>query len=59
VLQETLAGFQVHCCALRLLHQARCGVHSCVLDAAAARVADERDIWIRQKTDSAFWCFAM
>jgi hypothetical protein len=44
VLQETVAGFQVRCCASQLLHQARRGVHSCVQAAAAARVAGGRDI---------------
>jgi hypothetical protein len=39
VLQETVAGFEVRCCASQLLHQARRGVHSCVQAAAAARVA--------------------
>ena len=43
-LQETLAGFQVRCCALQRLHEARRGVHSCVQAAAAARVAGGRDI---------------
>ena len=45
MLQETLAGFQVLCCALPRLHQARRGVHSCMQAAAAARVADEHDIF--------------
>ena len=46
VLQETLAGFEVRCCASQRLHQARRsrGVHSCVQAAAAARVAGGRDI---------------
>jgi hypothetical protein len=44
VLQETLAGFHVRCCASQLLHRARRGVHSCV-QAAAARVAGGQDIW--------------
>jgi hypothetical protein len=39
VLQETLAGFEVRCCASQRLHEARRGVHSCVQAAAAARVA--------------------
>jgi hypothetical protein len=43
-LQETLAGFEVRCCASQRLHQARCGVHSCVQAAAAARVAGGPDI---------------
>jgi hypothetical protein len=38
VLQETLAGFEVRCCASQRLHQARRGVHSCVQAAAAAFV---------------------
>ena len=38
MLQETLANFQVSCCASQRLHQARCGVHSCVQAAAADRV---------------------
>jgi hypothetical protein len=44
VLQQTLANFEVRCCALQLLHEARCGVHSRVQAAAAARVAGRRDI---------------
>jgi hypothetical protein len=44
VLQETLAGFEVRCCASQRLHQARRGVHSCAQAAAAARVAGGRDI---------------
>ena len=44
MLQETVAGFQVSCCASQRLHQARRGVHSCVQAAAAARVAGGRDI---------------
>jgi hypothetical protein len=44
VLQETVAGFQVRCCTSQRLHEARCGVHSCVQTAAAARVAGGRDI---------------
>ncbi len=44
MLQETLAGFQVRCRALQWLHQARCGVHSCVQAAAAASVAGGCDI---------------
>jgi hypothetical protein len=39
VLQETVAGFQVRCCASQQLQQARSGIHSCVQAAAAARVA--------------------
>jgi hypothetical protein len=39
VLQETVAGFEVRCCASQRLHQARRGVHACVQAAAAARVA--------------------
>jgi hypothetical protein len=39
VLQETVAGFEVRCCASQRLHQARRGGHSCVQAAAAARVA--------------------
>ena len=38
-MQETMAGFEVRCCASQRLHQARRGVHSCVQAAAAARVA--------------------
>jgi hypothetical protein len=45
VLQQTLAGFEVRCCASQPLHQARRGVHYCVQAAAAARVAGGRDIW--------------
>ena len=44
MLQDTVAGFEVHCCASQRLHQARGGVHSCVQAAAAARVAGRRDI---------------
>jgi hypothetical protein len=44
VLQETLAGFEVRCCASQRLHQARRGVHSYVQAAAAARVAGGPDI---------------
>jgi hypothetical protein len=43
VLQETVACFEVRCCASQRLHEARRGVHSCVQAAAAARVAG-RDI---------------
>ena len=45
MLQQTLASFEVRCCASQRLHQARRGVHSCVQAAAAARVAGGRDIW--------------
>ena len=45
MLQETVAGFEVRCCASQRLHQARCGVHSCVQAAAAALVAGGRDIF--------------
>ena len=44
MLQETVAGFEVRCCASQRLHEARRGVHSCV-QAAAARVAGGRDIF--------------
>ena len=44
MLQETVAGFEVRCCASQRLHEARRGVHSCVQAAAAARVAGGRDI---------------
>jgi hypothetical protein len=44
VLQETVAGFEVRCCASQRLHEARGGVHCCVQAAAAARVAGGRDI---------------
>jgi hypothetical protein len=44
VLQETVAGFEVRCCASQRLHQARRGVHYCVQAAAAARVAGGRGI---------------
>ena len=44
MLQETVAGFEVRCCASQRLHQARSGVHSFVQAAAAARVAGGRDI---------------
>jgi hypothetical protein len=44
VLQETVAGFEVRCCASQRLHQARRGVHCCVQAAATAGVAGGRDI---------------
>jgi hypothetical protein len=44
VLQEILASFEVRCCSLQWLHQARRCVHSCVQAAAAARVAGGPDI---------------
>jgi hypothetical protein len=44
VLQETVADFEVRCCASQRLHEARCGVHCCVQAAAAARVAGGPDI---------------
>jgi hypothetical protein len=44
VLQETVAGLPVRCLASQWLYQARCGNHSCVQAAAAARVAGGRDI---------------
>ncbi len=44
MLQETVAGFEVCCCASQRLHQARHGVYSCLQAAAAARVAGGRDI---------------
>ena len=44
MLQQTLAGFEVRCCALQRLHQAHHGVYSRVQAAAAARVAGGRDI---------------
>jgi hypothetical protein len=44
VLQETVAGFEVRCCASQRLHQARRSVHSRVQAAAAACVADGPDI---------------
>ena len=44
MLQETVAGFEVRCCASQRLHEARRGVHSCVQAAAAARVAGGRNI---------------
>ncbi len=43
-MQETVAGFEVRCCAWQRLHQARRGVDFCVQAAAAARVAGGRDI---------------
>jgi hypothetical protein len=39
VLQETVACFEVRCCAWQRLHEARLDFHSCVQAAAAARVA--------------------
>ena len=44
MLQETVADFEVRCCAMQRLHQARRGVHCCVQAAAAGRVAGGRDI---------------
>ena len=44
LLQQTLAELQVRCYASQRLHQARCGVHSRVQAAAAARVAGGPDI---------------
>ena len=44
MLQQTVAGFEVRCCALQRLHQARRDVHSCVQAAAAARVAGGPDV---------------
>ncbi len=44
MLQDTVADFEVRCCASQRLHEARRGVHSCVQAAAAARVAGGRDI---------------
>jgi len=44
VLQQSLAGLQVRCCASQRLHQARRGVHSSVQAAAAARVVDKKNI---------------
>jgi hypothetical protein len=49
MLQETIAGFEVRCFASQSLHQARCGVHSCVQAAAAARVARGFDIFTSAK----------
>ena len=45
MLQETVAGFVVRCCASQRLHEARRGVHSCEQAAAAARVAGGCDIF--------------
>ena len=44
MLQETVDGFEVHCCVSQWLHQARRGVHYCVQAAAAARVAHGLDV---------------
>ena len=44
MLQETVAGFEVRCCASQRLHQTRRSIHSCVQAAAAARVAGGPDI---------------
>ena len=43
MLQETVACFEVRCCASQRLNEARRDVHCCVQAAAAARVAG-RDI---------------
>ena len=51
MLQETVAGFEVRCCASQRLHQTRRGVHSCVQAAAAARVAGARDIMRSAEND--------
>ena len=40
-----MADFEVRCCAMQRLHQARRGVHCCVQAAAAARVAGGYDIF--------------
>jgi hypothetical protein len=53
VLQETVAGFEVRCCALQRLHQVRRGVHSCVQAAAAARVAGGHIFLSAQNGDGA------
>jgi hypothetical protein len=52
MLQETLAGFQVCCCASQRLHQACRGVYSCVQAAAAARVPDYYRHWIGHSAES-------
>jgi hypothetical protein len=52
VLQETLADFEVCCCALQRLHQACRGVYSCVQAAAAARVEGSPDIWFSPSADN-------
>jgi hypothetical protein len=44
LLQETVAGFKVRCCAYQMLRAVNPGVHSCVQAAAAARVAGRPDI---------------
>jgi hypothetical protein len=44
VLQETVAGFEVRCCASQRPHQARRGVYSRVQAAAAAHVSGAFDI---------------
>jgi hypothetical protein len=44
VLQETVNGFELRCCASQRLYQARRGIHSYVRAAATARVAGGRDI---------------
>ena len=46
MLQQTVTGFEVRCCASQWLQQARRGVHSesFVQAAAAARVAGGRNI---------------
>ena len=54
MLQETVAGFEVRCCASQLLYQARRGVHSCVQAAAAARVAGGPDIWNSAKNGDGY-----
>jgi hypothetical protein len=43
-MQETVAVFEVCCCASQPLHEARFGVHCCVQAAAAAHVAGGPDI---------------
>jgi hypothetical protein len=54
VLQQTVADFEVRCCASQRLQQARHVVHSCVQAAAAARVSGGRDILESAKNGDGF-----
>jgi hypothetical protein len=61
VLQETVAGFEVRCCASQRLYQARRGVLFilvCRLLLPPALQA-ATTFWTRHDTETAFRCFAM
>jgi hypothetical protein len=57
-MQQTVADFQVYCCASHRLHQARRGVHSRVQAAAVARVAGGRGIlgWAKDGDGASVLC---